>query len=155
MEVNDISDHSDVPTTTKSTTTVTDDKPAETNWPRETEGSKSVEMSRILLHRKELKDKHPSLSPTDFSKIVAEEWAKMTPEQKESYIKQANNTRQTYSEAKAAYDAQLLDEAAVVNTAANDSAAAFKKPCQSKLGPISIKKPIQSPPSASGEESDN
>ncbi|KAF5357715.1 hypothetical protein D9758_007510 [Tetrapyrgos nigripes] len=130
--VNGISDDSDVPTNNikkprKSKATVADEEPVETV-------------------RKELKDRHPEISTADLRKVIAEQWAKMTAEEKEPYTKQASDAKQTYSDAKAAYDARSPDEVAAANAAVAD-AAASKKPRQSKpkadkpeQKPVSIKK---------------
>ncbi|THV00584.1 HMG-box [Dendrothele bispora CBS 962.96] len=131
--LNGVSDDSDVPPNkSKKPKSTVDDEPVESGKrkrekkPKDPNAPKRPASSYILYQnevRPQLKEKYPDLNIGDLRKLMSEEWAAMSNEDKERYNKLASDAKKNYSEAKRAYDARSPDEVAAANAAAASAAA--------------------------------
>ncbi|KAF9344355.1 hypothetical protein BGX26_004465 [Mortierella sp. AD094] len=58
-----------------------------------------------LMKRDDIKKKHPEFKPTEITKMLGEEWQKLSESEKESYGSMAENDKKRYQSEMEAYDA--------------------------------------------------
>ncbi|KAG0204856.1 Non-histone chromosomal protein 6 [Mortierella sp. GBA30] len=73
-----------------------------------------------LMKRDDIKKKHPEFKPTEITKMLGEEWQKLSESEKESYGTMAENDKKRYQSEMETYDANGGANAAAAAAAAND-----------------------------------
>ncbi|KAI8353686.1 high mobility group box domain-containing protein [Mortierella sp. GBAus27b] len=58
-----------------------------------------------LMKRDDIKKKHPEFKPTEITKMLGEEWQKLSETEKENYGNMAENDKKRYQSEMEAYDA--------------------------------------------------
>ncbi|ORZ26285.1 high mobility group box domain-containing protein [Lobosporangium transversale] len=61
-----------------------------------------------LMKRDDIKKKHPEFKPTEITKMLGEEWQKLSESEKESYGNMAENDKRRYQNEMEAYDASNI-----------------------------------------------
>lgn len=57
-----------------------------------------------LINRDDIKKKHPEFKPTEITKMLGEEWQKLSEAEKESYGSMAENDKKRYQSEMETYD---------------------------------------------------
>ncbi|KAI7829652.1 high mobility group box domain-containing protein [Gamsiella multidivaricata] len=69
-----------------------------------------------LMKRDDIKKKHPEFKPTEITKMLGEEWQKLSEAEKESYGSMAENDKKRYQSEMESYDANGGANAAAPTT---------------------------------------
>ncbi|KAF9993624.1 High mobility group protein 20A [Entomortierella chlamydospora] len=72
-----------------------------------------------LMKRDDIKKKHPEFKPTEITKMLGEEWQKLSESEKESYGSMAENDKKRYQSEMEAYDASNAGGVAIPGGARN------------------------------------
>ncbi|KAF5364228.1 hypothetical protein D9756_000904 [Leucocoprinus leucothites] len=106
-------------------------KPKDPNAPKRPASSYILFQNEI---RKELKEKHPTLTNPELLNMISEMWKKMSEDEKAQYHKAVESAKERYSQDKKAYDNRTPEEVAAANAAVAEAAAAKKSKPRKKKG---------------------